>query len=189
MKTRLQKVVAVVFFVLLLGSVGIVGAYFGTKWLHLSKFKGSLPEYVSYARPNQGPEDRKPGGPPEPVESWGEPGSAKPRMITVNLGENPSIDWTYFSLPRSMQAQTPEEVETVVWLEWWEAHEGDYDNGAEALVHLCEVTVFDRASKQAVGQSHFRGGPPPETTESKGKVYGSKPTKEIVDFLKRMAGQ
>src|SRR5262249_48205843 len=126
MKTRSQKVVAGVFFVLLLGSVGIVGAYFGAKGLPLSEFKGSLPEYASHAPPNQERGERKPGGPPDQVESWGEPGSAKPKMITVNLGESPSVDWIYFSLPRSMQAQTPEEVETVVWLEWWEANVGDY---------------------------------------------------------------
>src|SRR5262245_10164060 len=133
MKTRSQIVVAVVFWVLVVGGIVIVGAYFGNMWLHLSKFKGSLPEYVSYALPNQGPEPRKPGGPAETVENWGTPGSARPKMITVNPGESPSVDWIYYSLPRSLQAQTPDEVETVVWLEWSEANVGDYEGGGQAL--------------------------------------------------------
>jgi hypothetical protein len=99
------------------------------------------------------------------------------------------VDWIYFDLPGDLKARKPEDVGTVVQLNWSEQQIGEYDDKAGAFVHLCTVNVVDLAKKQVVASRSFRGGEPPQEKSSSGSAYGSKPTQDIVNFLKGLPRQ
>ncbi len=100
-----------------------------------------------------------------------------------------AIDYLYFDLPPELKAQTPEEVGTVVWLEWGEDQVGDYDDDDPAFVQTVKVSVIDKERGRMVGQKSFRGGPPPNTKTYDGPGYGPKPTAEIVQYLTSLPRQ
>src|SRR5262245_29904433 len=112
-------------------------------------------------------------------------GDAKPGMITIDW-KNRKVDYIYFDLPRELRAETPDDVETVAWLEWGEVREDEYEGGGWAIRYICTVTVFDLATKKAIAQQKCKGGEPPHytTTPAGSNDYGSKPTAEIVSFLR-----
>jgi hypothetical protein len=128
------------------------------------------------------------GGPPAPPPPSGQ-GYVVGKIITVQMSPKREVDWIYFDLPGELKARKPEEVGTVVQLSWSEQEIDKYDDGAGAFVHLCDVKVVDLAKKQVVATRSFRGGDPPQSKSSAGSAYGSKPTQDIVNFLKGLPRQ
>ncbi len=117
-------------------------------------------------------------------------GRARPKMITVDMDKQ-QVDWVFFDLPKELQAGNPDEVETVVALRWGEERVLEYEGGGFGIRHLCTVSVYDKASRQLVAQTQVQGGDPPQRTETSAgsNDYGSKPTKEIVSFLRSVSGR
>jgi hypothetical protein len=105
------------------------------------------------------------------------------KIVAVNRSEN-QIDDIYFDLPQELRAAQPEEVGTVVWLEWGADRIGMYTDGAGAYAHTCKVTIIDMSIPAIIAERDFRGSRPPETKSGSGSRYGSKPTDKIVGYLK-----
>jgi hypothetical protein len=169
MNTRWQTVVGVVILVLLGGVAAVFGVRYALQASHLGKFKSHIQEYtaVGSARPD-----------------LRQNGTAKGKMITVKL-QGPEIDWLYYDLPKSLRANSPEEVQTVVLLDWKENVVNQYEGGGNAIQWICGVTVYDKDTKTPIAYGQYAGGDPPSTTSTSAgsNDYGSKPTAEIVRFL------
>jgi hypothetical protein len=89
-------------------------------------------------------------------------------------------------LPAELRAKSPEDAGTVVVLKWSADVVGVYpagDRTATALVHTCEARIIDLSLSAIVARQSFRGGDPPVSIAGGREAYGSKPTKEIADWL------
>jgi hypothetical protein len=145
-----------------------VGAFFGIQWMmregELSKFKDLAQSYA---------------------QTPGEPDGGEPRVVgkvlPINLdGRKP--DHLYFDMPEGMRAAKPEEVGTVVLLNWGKEQVGTYTGGGAAYQQTCQVTVVNHKTKKVIVSQMFLGGEPPQTTKSS-TATGSSPGPDIVRFL------
>jgi hypothetical protein len=118
----------------------------------------------------------------------------KGKIIPVNRMES-RIDDIYFSLPEGLRATKPEDVGTIVWLDWEKDTVGHYcpeglggcfSSDDPAIVNTCDVTIIDKSIPAIVVERNFRGSDPPEKKEKGGSGSGSMPTKEIIDYLKNL---
>src|SRR5262249_9269107 len=91
--------------------------------------------------------------------------------------------------PAELKAEKPEDVKTVVWLEYDEDKIDEFDDGAAAYVWTVKVSVIDKERGRMVGQQDFRGGDPPMTKTYSGAAYGPRPNKEGVDYLMALPRQ
>ena len=108
----------------------------------------------------------------------------------------------YFKLPLDLRATTPKDVETIILLKWKRLTVGKYGKphyirarGREIELPLatscrieCEVMVIDKTTKTIVDRKIFHGGDPPksirmESDSDYGPHFGSRPTKQIVDYI------
>lgn len=106
------------------------------------------------------------------------------KLITVDINER-KIDYLYFDLPDNMRADNPEEVGTIVQLNWGKNQVGEYTGGKPAWKQYCFVSVMDKASGKLFFQNVFEGSDPPSTIKSsQSSGSSSKPSDEIVAFLK-----
>jgi hypothetical protein len=176
-----NKVFLLILLVIALG----VGGFFGIRYLvrqgELSAFTNRLAEYTAPPQKEAQTEPNPQGGPP-----FANPqrGYVKGKVIPVDLA-NQKIDWFYYDLPDDLKARTPEQVGTVVWLEWGERKVGQYGtSGGGAFVRTCNVTVIDHAQRAIVGRHYIEGGPPPTTSRRGASQYGSYPTEGIVNYLR-----
>jgi hypothetical protein len=107
-------------------------------------------------------------------------------MVVVDRASK-DVDWLLFDLPSDLRASGPQDVATVVLLDWGKKQVDSYENGAPAYQQEVTVTVVDLATKAVIGQQHFVGGEPPQSIESSSSSgTGSKPTQEVVDYLKSL---
>ena len=106
-------------------------------------------------------------------------------MIVVDTAAK-DIDGVWYDLPDNLRAAKPEEVGTVVWVTWGKDQVDTYENGAPAYVQTCKVTVIDKQTQTVLWDSQqFRGDEPPmEIDFSASEGSGSKPTEQVVDYLK-----
>jgi len=111
--------------------------------------------------------------------------TARGKIITVDAGKR-AIDYVYFDLPDEMRAEKPEEVGTVAVLGWsMESYKGQsYADGVPAMVQTCVVRVYQKEGMFPVAEKRLVGGPPPQARKRSQAGVGSKPTSEVVDFLK-----
>jgi hypothetical protein len=108
---------------------------------------------------------------------------ARGKFITVDVNER-RVDRLYFELPPELRAASPDEVATVVWLDWREEKVGEYSGGKPACVEWCDVTVIDRQQNVTLAKKQFKGGDPPKTLKTTFiKGVGPRPYKEIADYL------
>jgi hypothetical protein len=107
-------------------------------------------------------------------------GYLKGKVVIIDKDDGGTIDSLNSSLPEVLRANSPEEVGTVVWLNWNEERVGTYQGGGGAYVYTCVMTIIDRTSSSKVAVKRFRGGDPPYITYSH-SGYGSRP--DIISYL------
>jgi hypothetical protein len=161
--------------VVALGVAGYVGVTESQKSQIVAAFEARLTDYTAM---------------PSPPSGSVRNGSALPKMITIDWKAR-KVDRIYFDLPQHLRAETPDDVQTVVWLQWGEERVEEYEGGGWACRHLCTLTVYDKATKKVVAQENFVGGEPPQMTNTPAgsNDYGEKPTKKIVFFLNGITGK
>ncbi len=154
--------------------VVVTGGYFGIRAMvrsnHLKPFEPKVDEYLA-----------------KPVASKERPDARhKGKIIPVNVKEK-EIDSLYWDLPEGLRAATPDDVATIVWLEWGEVQVSTYGNtNKPALVQTCNVTVIDRDEKAILLREAFRGSDPPKSIKSRDSSgRGDKPTDKVVEFLQQ----
>lgn len=155
-----------------------LGGYWGVLTLvrtnALTPFRPHLAEYLA---------------PAGPVEA----GPARGKMIVLNKATG-DVDWdVYFALPDGLRAGRPEEVGTVVWLEYGREQDPRFSYGDKhlpAFRQTCTVRVIDQGDRHVIANAVERGGDPPsEIDENAQEGVGPKPTAEVVNYLKALPRQ
>jgi hypothetical protein len=123
------------------------------------------------------------------------PGPMRPlhgKIVVVDR-KTQDIDWdVFFGLPDPLRAARPEEVGTVVQLEYGrEKGPGVYGKDRwPSFFQTCQVTVLDAADRRVIGTTTVRGGDPPsEISDSQREGVGPPPTAPIIDYLKGLPRQ
>jgi hypothetical protein len=152
--------------------IGVSGVgYFLVRHFDQSRFTAPfqpvLPEYLAMR-----PEDKEPSG-----------GVCKGGIITINVASK-QIDDLYFDLPDAFKARDPESVKTVVFLSWRKEEAGLYDNGRLAYKYFCMVEMVDRETKELLQRGTFGGLAPPNRLKRLESGEGTKPTVQVIAFLK-----
>lgn len=120
-------------------------------------------------------------------------GYIKGKVVVLDR-KNRMIDLINDSLPSELRASTPDEVGTVVWLDWEEEFRFHYDYGGgiygNAYRYNCKATIIDRSIPAKVGARSFIGSEPPRqhviSTYYGESHYGSKPFDEILNYLESL---
>jgi hypothetical protein len=157
--------------------VGVVAAgvagFFGVRLLlRANKVKPFKEHLATYTQPINQPEkeftSKKPIG----------------KCVTVDMEKN-EVDSIYFDLPDELRAETPDQVGTIVQLNWGKQQVNEYEGGKPAYKQRCDVLVVDRATMSAVAAETFWGSDPPsQIKSSQSEGSGDKPTDQVVNFLK-----
>jgi hypothetical protein len=173
MKVRLI-IAAVIFGVLALscGCFGIIAVVYWAKVKsEIAPFEAHIAEYTRT---------------PDPLEGDADAGYIKGKVIPIDRGKD-EIDaqfWTH--LPTTLKPEKPEEVGTIVWLEWDKEEAGEYEGGGTAYIQTCDVTVIDKARNIIVGQAHFEGEEKKEIAKRAKEGTGEKPYSKIVSYLNKL---
>jgi hypothetical protein len=107
----------------------------------------------------------------------------KPKALVLDRGEG--LSDVHFDLPDALRAETPEEVASVVALQWQRILFGRY-RGTDAVAYRweCQLTVVDAATKEVLARPEpFVGGDPPKSAAATEDVYGTRPVEQIVAYL------
>jgi len=155
---------------LFLAALLVAGVYFGVRGLirhpQVKPFAGHLSAYASLSGLQRAADGAYISG----------------KVIAIDK-ERSKVDSVFFSLPKDLRATMPEEVGTVIWLEWDERIVGTYTDGAKGYQITCQVTVIDKDNAAIVASQSFAGSRPPGTKSGSGSRSGSKPTGDIVQFI------
>jgi hypothetical protein len=94
------------------------------------------------------------------------------------------MNWREFAgLPEVIRAAKYEDVQTIVWLKW-SLQNVAQDRKQTRYEIVCDVSIIDKAKALIVGKATFRGGRPPLPENPATPTCGSRPTREIDDYLK-----
>jgi hypothetical protein len=100
------------------------------------------------------------------------------------------LDDMHWDLSGDLRADTPDEVGTVVWVDWGSESVGTYTTGRVATISTCTVSVIDFASHTLLARKVFKGAEPPYSVQrpksEKGPIEGPKPTGEILTYLESL---
>ena len=166
---RIRLVILGVVVVALMG----FGAYWGVvTLLHSRAVAPFKPHMAEYLAPTNGPLGQ---------------GPAKGKMIVLDR-KTGDVDWdVFFALPDGLRADRPEDVGTVVLIDWSKEQIDQYKNGAPAYRQSAKATVIDHARRAVIGTTQVQGTEPPiEIDSNASEGNGSKPSKEIVEYLKSL---
>jgi hypothetical protein len=89
-------------------------------------------------------------------------------------------------LPSNLRADEPYQVSTLVWIDYEKSRVGTYAGQSIPAYKLkATANIVDLKTKQTIARKgDFEGGPPPEQAPADGLPgYGSKPSKEIAEYL------
>ncbi len=171
-RVRLMLLIAVVL------ALAVAGGYWGVAAAMRSSgaapFRPHLAEYLA-----------APEGPAHP-------GPVRGKMIVVDKKTRDIDDEVFFGLPSSLRASRPEEVGTVVQLDYGRVPgRGVYGKDhLPSFVQTCQVTVIDRASRAVLATALVRGGDPPDHIQDGDKEgVGPRPTAQVLDYLKGLPRQ
>lgn len=121
--------------------------------------------------------------PPAPPRDLQEP-YRRGRVMPINLAGNKSIDAIFTQLPPALRPETPDDVGTIVWLQWGTQVVGRYRDNVSAFVVTCQVTIIDKSTGKIIAERAFVGGDPPATRRKRSDANtGSNPTPEIINWL------
>jgi hypothetical protein len=105
------------------------------------------------------------------------------KAVVIDGGRNDFSD-LQFELPADLMPADAAEVGSVIHVRWDEIKAVEYTNGAIGYRWAAHATVYDLKSQSVSAAVDAMGGEPPQTTKSRGSVYGSKPMKEIISRLR-----
>lgn len=119
--------------------------------------------------------------------------------VREEMGKHAKLPEFFFELPRELQAASPDEVETIIWLKTIKTVIGEYpktkrDPPLAAMMDFPDyayryrktVTVIDRTHLAAVGVKVFAGTDPlPGPAPDKEQTY-LRLNREVVDYLKSL---
>jgi hypothetical protein len=165
---------------LLVIGLGIGGFFLFRYWIRqadLGAFNAKIKEYIGSGA------GAFPGGPGQ-----GQVGSIKGKKVLPVDVKAKEVDWVYYDLPDPLRPNRPEEVGAVALLHWGEEVVGKYGaSGGNASRQTCHIVVVNHPTRTVVSQATVRGSEPPSSSRGGRSQSGSKPTAEVVNFLRSLS--
>src|SRR5262245_4753244 len=90
----------------------------------------------------------------------------KGKILPIDMSTREIDRDVYFDMPDDATPKTPEEVGTVVQLQWTKVQIGEYSHGKGAFRQDCMATAFDRESKKQLAKPTLIEREPPERIKS-----------------------
>jgi hypothetical protein len=92
----------------------------------------------------------------------------------------------FWELPSELRPRNPDEVGTVLWLDWEEKPFSvpyiQFTYRIIGIQYVCKVTIIDRATNEKIGEKTFTGSDP----RGSGQYSGDKPYPQIVKYLQSL---
>jgi hypothetical protein len=89
----------------------------------------------------------------------------------------------FWDLPSDLRPRNPDEVGTILWLDWEEKSFSvpyiQFTYRVIGIQYVCKVTVIDRATNEKIGEQTFVGSDP----RGSGNYAGDKPYPQIIQYL------
>jgi hypothetical protein len=137
------------------------------------RFEGQMAEFLRDAEGTSGPE------------------YIKGKVVVIDRDKR-MIDTLHMYLPPEIQANRPEEVGTIVWLDSHVSKVGDYITGSNEVVgggytQVTYVTVVDREAHSVIHRDSFAGHMPPKKLEHRGDASGDNPSGNVQYYIESLA--
>ena len=170
---RAENKAAIGFGLLILG-VAPMGWWIVRPLIVMGAYKDHVAEYMAIASANADPFGKT-------TEA-----SIKGKIVPVNMSKK-KIDSLLMALPEDLRPSSPGEVGTIAALWWEERRVGSYGaGGGGAYKWECTVVLWDKSAKTPLAEASFEGSEPPSTSRNGATQTGSKPYKEIAEYLKTL---
>jgi hypothetical protein len=127
----------------------------------LAAHKGRVQEYLKVSVGVRAPEDYLKG-----------------KVITVDTGLEDIDEEVFFALPAALRADRPEEVDTVVFLQW----EISPFVGPAGCEYTCRMTAVEKATQIVTAKKEFRRRTGPDADKPEDRIAG-KPSAAVAEFL------
>jgi hypothetical protein len=109
-----------------------------------------------------------------------------PGKIIIVDSKAKKIDPAFNDLPAGLKPANPDEVKTIVWVEYQHLDKGKYNDGTTAYQTIAKLTLIDASNNKYLWLTEVRGKLPPEKTNKTGKDFIEYPAEEIVQYLQRV---
>jgi hypothetical protein len=116
-------------------------------------------------------------------------GKVLPIIHKTATNDRPAVEFdVYEKLPNDLRPATPDEVGTVLWIDWDCEYLYDHTVAFERCVggiQTCKVTLIDKRADKRLASKSFRGNDP---TQGPGPhpFWGERPVEKIVDYVARL---
>jgi hypothetical protein len=105
------------------------------------------------------------------------------KVVPINLSAK-GIDAMLVELPHPVRPDRPEDVGTIVWLQWRTEIVGRYTDNVDAFVVKCNVTLIDKSLGIIIAEQEFTGSQPPDRRQHHSDSnIGSTPNHEVMNWL------
>jgi len=112
-----------------------------------------------------------------------------PEVAEQDDGEWAGVNWKeHAKLPDRIRSARPDEVETIIWINWSLQKAGRPKEGKSARRIVCNVTLIDKPTSLIVGETVIRGATPTIEDDSPKLVIGTRPTRSLVDAITEWGG-
>lgn len=138
-----------------------------------TRFADKIRDYVALV-----PQDAEPAPDAKPY-------LAGKAVVIEKTATGAQVSEVHAALPPDVRAETPEEVGTVVLIEWKDVRGGHYGETAALAYRVHgDVRLINLQSKTLLAHEDFPGGdPPPQAPAGGGDGRGSKPIAKIVGYI------
>jgi len=108
------------------------------------------------------------------------------RMVVLDRSKRQIHTFISAKLPSKFLARRPEDVDSVVWIDWQTEVVGSYSDSKEAARNDAVVAVIDKASGVLLCRTTVMARPPPKT-KHRGASGVTWAIPEVIDYLKTIA--
>ncbi len=109
-----------------------------------------------------------------------------PGKIIIVDTKTRKIDPAFNELPAALKPANPDEVKTIVWVEYQHLDKGKYNDGTTAYQTVAKLTLIDASNNRYLWLTEVRGKLPPEKANKTGKDFIEYPAEEIAQYLQKV---
>jgi hypothetical protein len=104
-------------------------------------------------------------------------------FVSSYFVKNDNVSVLHEELPNEIRAAKPEEVETIIWLNWSLKTVHYYTGGSKGYQVNCTLMIYDKQKKLLIRLKDFAGEVPDSPLKTKGSFNGKPPVKDIITYL------
>lgn len=109
-----------------------------------------------------------------------------PGKIIIVDTKAKQVDPAFNDLPAPLKPANPDDVQTIVWVEYLFRDTGKYNDGSTAYQTNAKLTLIDANSRKYLWLATVSGRWPPEKRHKDGKDFIEYPAEQIVRYLQNI---